>query len=81
MHLKKSTKKDARFPTFSTQPGTKHKPPAPAARTMAFGRPAPGVPRAPWRDLIAFWILGLLNNGGYNISLAVANEVMSGGRV
>jgi hypothetical protein len=42
---------------------------------MAFGRPAPGAPRAPWRDLIAFWILGLLNNGGYNISLAVANEV------
>lgn len=34
-----------------------------------------GTPRAAWRDVAAMWLLGLINNAGYNISLAVANEV------
>ena len=52
-------------------------------RSAALPPAGPKPPRRRWcapsttppRDLAAFWLLGLMNNSGYNVSLASANEV------
>ena len=34
--------------------------------------------KARWRDLLAFWILGLCNNYGYIVMLSAAHDILKG---
>lgn len=34
-------------------------------------------PRAGWRNLLAFWILGLCNNYGYVVMLSAAHDILN----
>ena len=33
--------------------------------------------KARWRDLLAFWILGLCNNYGYVVMLSAAHDILT----
>lgn len=41
--------------------------------------PLPEVPKDPqiWRDLTAFWFLGLCNNYGYVVMLSAAHDIIA----
>lgn len=36
----------------------------------------PSVDRSLWRDLVAFWILGLCNNYGFVVMLSAAHDII-----
>lgn len=35
------------------------------------------TPPSPWRNLVAYWILGLCNNYGYVVMLTAANDILA----
>lgn len=45
---------------------------------MADTASTPAKDKGLWRDLVAYWLLGLCNNYGYVVMLTAAHDIISG---